>query len=83
MRMMASIMLISLYIAGGFLFLASAAAHLYVRVRLRPRDNSDLDDYYHEFEDQHPEYARYTKWLQITLGGAALGLLLMFLGAVI
>jgi len=53
-----------------------------VRVRLRPRD-SDLDDTYHEFEDQHPEYARYTKWLQITIGGAALGLLLTFVGAVI
>ena len=76
-------MLISLYIAGGFLFLASAAAHLYVRLRLRPREDSDLDDYYHEFEDQHPEYARYTRWLRITLSGAALGLLLLFLGAVI
>ncbi len=68
-----------LYIAGGFLFLASLAAHVYVRVRLRPRDGSDLDDYYHEFEDQHPQYARYTKWLRITLGGAALGILLLFL----
>lgn len=76
-------MLILLYIAGGFLFLASAAAHLYVRLRLRPRDDSDLDDYYHEFEDQHPEYARYTRWLQITLGGAILGILMTFLGAML
>lgn len=76
-------MLMLLYIAGGFLFLASAAAHLYVRLRLRPREDSDLDDSYHEFEDQHPEYARYTRWLQITLGGAVLGILIMFLGAMI
>jgi hypothetical protein len=76
-------MLILLYIAGGFLFLASAAAHLYVRLRLRPREDSDLDDYYHEFEDQHPEYARYTRWLQITLGGAILGILMTFLGAML
>lgn len=76
-------MLMPLYIIGGFLFLVSVAAHLYVRLRLRPGENSDLDDYYHEFEDQHPEYARYTKWLQITMSGAALGLLLMFVGAVI
>ncbi len=69
-----------LYIIGGFLFLASAIAYVYVRIRLRPGADSDLDDYYHEFEDQHPEYARYTKWLRITLGGVALGILLLFLG---
>jgi len=68
-----------LYIAGGLLFLASLAAHVYVRVRLRPKDDSELDNYYYEFEDQHPEYARYTKWLRITLSGAALGILLLFL----
>ncbi len=76
-------MLVSLYIAGGLLFLASAAAHVYVRIRLRPRDDSGLDDYYHEFEEQHPEYARYTRWLHITLGGAAFGILLLFLISVL
>lgn len=80
---MAVVMLMLMYILGGFLFLASVAAHLFVRIRLRPGDDSDIDDYYHEFEDQHPGYARYTRWLQITLGGAALGLLLLFLGVVI
>ncbi len=69
-----------LYIAGGFVFLASVAAHLYVRARLRPRSDSDLNDYYYEFEDEHPGYARYTRWLRFTLGGAALGVLLLFLG---
>lgn len=72
-------MFMVLYTAGGVLFLASAAAHIYVRIRLRPREDSGLDDYYHEFEDQHPEYARYTRWLNLTLGGAASGLLLLFL----
>ena len=71
-----------LYVVGGFLFLLSLAAHLYVRVYLRPRGKSDLDDCYYEFEDQHPHYARYTHWLQISLGGAALGILLLFLGVV-
>ncbi len=71
-----------LYIAGGVLFLASLAAHVYVRVRLRPSD-SELDDYYYEFEDQHPEYARYTRWLRITIGGAALGISLLFLAFVL
>jgi len=71
-----------LSIAGCLLFLLSLAAHLYVRVYLRPRGKSDLDDYYYEFEDQHPQYARYTRWLQISLGGAAVGMLLLFLGVI-
>jgi len=70
------------YILGGCLFLASAVAHVYVRFRLRPGDDSDLDDYYHEFEDQHPGYARYDKWLRITMAGATSGVLLFFLGIV-
>jgi hypothetical protein len=72
----------ALYVLGGLLFLASLAAQLYVRLRLRPGPDSDLDEYYHEFEDQHPDYARYTRWLRITSGGAALGMLLLFLGFV-
>jgi hypothetical protein len=77
--MMLMIVLKYLYIVGGLLFLASLAAHIYVRVRLRPKEGSDLDDYYYEFEERHPGYARYCKWLRITLGGAALGILLLFL----
>ena len=72
-----------LYIISGPLFLISLAAHLYVRVRLRPKNDSDLDDYYHEFEDQHPDYARYIKWSQITFAGAVLGALLLFIATVI
>ncbi|MGE5297325.1 MAG: hypothetical protein ACM3VT_21080 [Solirubrobacterales bacterium] len=81
--MMAHTMLMFLFFAGGLVFLVSAAAHLYVRLRLKPRKDSDLEDFYYEFEDQHPEYARYAKWLRITLGGVVIGLLLLFLGAMI
>lgn len=76
------IILRSLYLVGGLLFLASLAAHLYARVYLRPGGKSDLDEYYYEFEDQHPQYARYTRWLQVSLGGAAVGMLLLFLGVI-
>jgi len=69
-----------LSLIGGCLFLLSLVAHLYVRVYLRPKRNSGLDDYYYEFEDRHPAYARFTRWLQISLGGAAVGILLLFLG---
>lgn len=72
-----------LYIISGPLFLISLAAHLYVKLRLRPKDNSDLDDYYHEFEDQHPDYARYTKWSRITFSAAVIAVLLLFIAAVI
>jgi hypothetical protein len=72
-----------LYIISGPLFLISLAAHLYVKLRLRPKDNSDLDDYYHEFEDRHPDYARYTKWSRITFSAAVIAVLLLFIAAVI
>ena len=72
-----------LCIIAGPLFLISATAHLYVRWRFRPRDDSDLDDYYYEFEDQHPALEKYTKWSKITFTAAAVAALLLFLAAVI
>jgi hypothetical protein len=72
-----------LYIIAGPLFLIFLAAHIYVRIRLRPKQGSDLDDYYHEFEDQHPYYARYTRWLGITFAAAAISALLLFIAMAI
>ena len=74
--------IMTLYLIGGFLFLVSLVAHVYVRIRLRPGPDSDLEEYHYEFEDQHPDYARYTKWLRVTTSGAAAGVLLLFLGLV-
>ena len=71
-----------IYIIAGPLFLISLAAHFYVRLRLRPSDK-DLDDYYYEFEDQHPGLARYSKWSKINFTAAAVAALLLFLAAVI
>ena len=67
-----------LYIIAGPLFLISIAAHLYVRFRLRPKDEADSDDYYNEFEDEQPDVARYLKWSRITFAAAAIAVLLMF-----
>jgi hypothetical protein len=72
-----------LYIIACPLFLISLAAHIYVRIRLHPKEDSDLDDYYHEFEDQHPYYARYTRWLGITFAAAAISALLLFIAMAI
>ncbi len=72
-----------LYIIAGPLFLISIAAHLYVKLRLRPKENSGLEDYYHEFEDQQPDFVRYEKWSRITLIAAAVGVLLLFIAVAI
>ena len=68
-------------IIAGPLFLAALVAHIYVKIHLRPGD--DLDDYYHEFEDQHPGYAKYSKWSRITLTAAVISMLLLFIAIAI
>jgi hypothetical protein len=73
-----------LYIIAGPLFIISAAAHFYVKLRLRPKEDPDSqDDYYYEFEDQQPDVARYNKWSRITFAAAAVSVLLLFIAAVI
>jgi hypothetical protein len=72
-----------LYLIAGPLFLISLAAHLYVRLRLRPGDDSDLDDYYHEFEHRHPAYARYLIWSRITFAGVVISMILLLFAAAI
>jgi len=75
---------------GGFIvlfsapvFLVSVLGHIFVKLRMRPGEDSGLDDYYHEFENQHPGLAKYEKWSRITLTGAVIGALGLFLGLVL
>ena len=72
-----------LYIIAGPLFLISIAGYFFVKFRLSPKEDSDLDEYYYEFEDQHPGLAKYTKWSKITFTAAVIAALLLFLAAVI
>ena len=72
-----------LYIIAGPLFVISLAAHIYVKLRLHPKEDSDLDDYYYEFEDQHPGYAEYTKWSKITFTAVIISMLLLLIALVI
>ena len=74
---------IVLILLGGCLFLISGAGFLFVKIALRPENNSDLDDYHFEFEDHHPQLARYEKWSRITFVGTVTGMLLLFLSAVL
>jgi hypothetical protein len=69
-------------IVGGLLFLFSTIAHIYVKLRLRPKDE-DLEDIYYEFEDQQPEVLRYESWSRITFVAAIVGVLLLFIVVVI
>ena len=72
-----------IYIIAAPLFLISLAGHIYVRIRLRPREDWDLDDYYYEFEDQHTGFAKYTKWSKITFTAVIISMLLIFVAIAI
>ncbi len=72
-----------LYIIAGPLFLTSLAGYIYVKLRLQPKEDSDLDDYYYEFEDLHPALAKYTRWSKITFTSAVIAALLLFIALVI
>ena len=69
-------------LAAGSLFLLSAAGYIYVRLTMRPGQDSDLDEYHYEFEDRHEGLARYEKWSRIAYMGVIISLLLLFLGIV-
>jgi hypothetical protein len=71
-----------LVITGGLLFLVSIAAHVYVKLKLRPKQDSDFDEIYWEFQDSHPGFARYSKLCAITFTAAIIGALLLFAAVV-
>ncbi len=72
-----------LLIIAGPVFIAAIIARLWIWARLRPGRDSDIDEYYHEFEDQHPDYIRYAKWSRITYIAAIISALLLFLAIAI
>jgi len=63
------------------MFVFSAAAHVYVRIALRPPEER-TDEYHWEFEDRDPDYARYSRGLRVTFAGMAAGALLLFIAMV-
>lgn len=69
-------------LAGGALFLLSAAGFLYVKIKLRPREE-DVEEVYWEFEDQVAGVGRYEKWSRLTFTGVVAAMALIFLGAVL
>ncbi|MFA5293493.1 MAG: hypothetical protein WC496_10720 [Phycisphaerae bacterium] len=71
-----------LIVFGSLFLIVSVIAHLYVKLKLRPKDDSDFDDIYWEFQDTHPGFARYNRLSQITFAGIVIGTLLLFLAMV-
>lgn len=67
-----------LMLAAGIMFWAGLAGFLHTVIKLRPPKESDLDDCYYEFEDQHPALARYNKWRNIWLSCVFIAMLLLF-----
>jgi Ca2+/Na+ antiporter len=72
-----------LYITAGPMFLISFSAYLYLSHKLKAGYNRDLEDYYHEVEDQHPGLARYNKWTRISFAVVVVSVLLLFIAAYI
>ncbi|MCK5565817.1 MAG: hypothetical protein KAJ07_11275 [Planctomycetes bacterium] len=76
-------MIAIIYLISCPMFVLSLGAHLFVKLRLRPGKDSDLDDYYYEFEDQHPDMIRYAKWSRITFISTTIFALLLFAATVL
>jgi len=64
------------------MFFISLVGHLFVKIKLRPGKDSGLDDYYYEFEDQHPDMIRYEKWSKITFISTTIFALMIFVAVV-
>jgi hypothetical protein len=69
-------------VISSLLFIISIVAHIYVKIKLRPKQDSDFDDIYWEFEETHPDFARYSRLSQIAFAGMVFGTLLLFLALV-
>jgi hypothetical protein len=75
-------MKVIILLIGGLVFIVSTVAFLYVKIKLRPKQDSEVDEIYWEFEETDPDLARYNKFSQITFAGIVIGTLLLFLSLV-
>lgn len=64
-------------IPAGLLVVIGIATWVYARIRLRPP--TEVDEVYHDFQEQDPAYRRYLLWCQWGLGLTAAGVLLLML----
>jgi hypothetical protein len=64
-------------LAAGLLFCVSAAGYAAVKIFLRPKEGSELDEIYWEFEDKLPDLKRYNFWCRVFFVGVVISMLLM------
>ena len=72
-----------LILISGPLFLLSILGRLYLFFAKRPGRHADLDDYYYEFEDQHPAAQRYERYCRLTFTGAVISAVFLFAAMVL
>ena len=65
---------------SALLFVVSFVAYIFIRVTMKPQTD-ELDDYYWEFEDQHPKMIRYEKYKRMTISLITIAMLLLFISA--
>ena len=76
-------MKIILLSVGSLLFIVSVVAHIYVKLKLRPKQDSDFDDIYWEFEDTYPGFVRYNRLSQITFTGMVFGTIILLVAVIL
>lgn len=67
-----------LILIAGSCFCISGAGYIFVKIALRPKDNSDWEQAHWEFEDRHPALSRYHFWCKILFTAVIASMLLLF-----
>ena len=70
---------ILLLFIGVFLFLGGIFFYIYIRIKLKPMLSKDLEDYYYEFEDQHPGLQKYDKLSNLAKMTSVMGVIFLFI----
>ena len=76
-------MKIVLLSVGSLLFIVSVIAHIYIKLKLRPKQDSDFDEIYWEFEDTHAGFSRYDKLSQITFTAMVFGAIILLIAVIL
>ena len=70
---------IILILFAGSCFLLSSATYIAVKIVLRPKQDSDWQEFHWEFEDRDPALRRYQFWSRLAFGAVIVSMLLLFI----
>lgn len=71
---------VALLLIGCPMFALSMTYYIYVKIKQKPKE--DLDDYYYEFENQHPDLDKYYRKTTIAFTIAIISMLMVFLAVI-